>query len=282
MHSAGLRHGTESSLQARQRAAVPPSERPCGVGPKNLVMMMFFRHKSDHGWTSYAPLGDASGPWEKSFPRSPAPLPGHVVLRSRDGEVTALRRTEFARPSDLFQQVDQRRRQLSFAPQSIPTAEGLDVTVTFVLTVQVNDPVRYINASAEPGKEVYLAAQIALRELVATMALADFIGKRIDLSPVAATASRAGDAVGLKVFDDIRIKDLTLPREVAEALSRAEVDKFTAESELERARTEVKITRARLGTAKVLEQNPLLAKIRLLEALPPGTTLEVRGEDSPR
>ncbi|WJY67018.1 SPFH domain-containing protein [Corynebacterium auris] len=214
--------------------------------------------------------------WQPSFPRSPVPRPGHIVLRSRNGEVTALRRPGLARPSDLFQQVDQRRRQLSFAPQRIPTAEGLDVTLTFVLTVRVADAVRYVSASADPASEVYLAAQIALRELISTTQLSELIGTRIDLSPVASAAATAGLDVGLAVEDEVHLKDLSLPYAVSEALSQAEVDKLTAAADLERARTEVKITRARLGTAKVLEQNPLLAKIRLLEALPPGTTLEVR------
>lgn len=80
-------------------------------------------------------------------------------------------------------QVDQRRRQLSFAPQRIPTAEGQDVTLTFVLTVRVSDPVAFLTAADEPDREVYLATQIALRELVATKPLAEFIGQRIDLSP---------------------------------------------------------------------------------------------------
>ena len=94
--------------------------------------------------------------------------------------------------------------------------------------------------------------------------------------PVAEAAREAGEAVGVEVLGDVHLKDLSLPHGVAEALSQAEMDKLTAASELERARTEVKITRARMGTAKVLEQNSLLAKIRLLEALPPGTTLELR------
>ncbi|BAU97425.1 hypothetical protein N24_3163 [Corynebacterium suranareeae] len=55
--------------------------------------------------------------------------------------------------------------------------------------------------------------------------------------------------------------------------------KIQAETDLERARNEVKTTRARLASAKVLEQNPILAKIRMLEALPPGSTIEVREGD---
>ncbi|WP_311488364.1 SPFH domain-containing protein [uncultured Corynebacterium sp.] len=237
--------------------------------------MFFNRNRNFGSWMEYGEV-DAPLSWRPSFPRSPIPLPGHVVLRSRDGEVTTLSRPGFALPTDRFVQVDQRRRQLSFAPQRIPTAEGQDVTLTFVLTVRVSDPVAFLTAADEPDREVYLAAQIALRELVATKPLAEFIGQRIDLSPVAEAAREAGEAVGVEVLGDVHLKDLSLPHGVAEALSQAEVDKLTAASELERARTEVKITRARMGTAKVLEQNPLLAKIRLLEALPPGTTLELR------
>lgn len=237
--------------------------------------MFFNRNRNFCSSMEYVDV-DAPLSWRPSFPRSPIPLPGHVVLRSRDGEVTALPRPGFALPTDRFVQVDQRRRQLSFAPQRIPTAEGQDVTLTFVLTVRVSDPVAFLTAADEPDREVYLAAQIALRELVATKPLAEFIGQRIDLSPVAEAAREAGEAVGIEALGDVHLKDLSLPHGVAEALSQAEVDKLTAASELERARTEVKITRARMGTAKVLEQNPLLAKIRLLEALPPGTTLELR------
>lgn len=248
---------------------------------------MFFKRNRDFGSSMEYVEADAPLAWRPSFPRSPIPLPGHVVLRSRDGEVAAMSRPGFALPTDRFVQVDQRRRHLSFAPQRIPTAEGQDVTLTFVLTVRVSDPVAFLTAADEPDREVYLAAQIALRELVSTKPLAEFIGQRIDLSPVAEAAREAGEAVGVEVLGDVHLKDLSLPHGVAEALSQAEVDKLTAASELERARTEVKITRARMGTAKVLEQNPLLAKIRLLEALPPGTTLELRDrslepQDQPR
>lgn len=235
-----------------------------------------FSRRRDQGWTSYAPGATPAG-WHSSFPLSPAREPGHVVLRNRGGELQVLRGRQRSWPTDRFLLLDQRRRQLSFAPQSIPTAEGIDITLTFVLTVQISDPVRYLSVSADPDKDVYLAAQIAVRELISTLPLMSLITERIDLSPVGQAAAAAGLKVGMLVDEDVRLKDISLPYSVSEALGRAEVDKLNSDTELERARTEVKITRARLGTAKVLEQNPVLAKIRLLEALPPGTTLEIRG-----
>lgn len=237
--------------------------------------MALFRHRSaDLGWTTQAALTQQWHPADGL--RSPAQVPSHALLRSRDGKVEPLHEREFARPGDRFRLVDLRRRHLSLAPQQVPTSEGIDVTLTFVLSIRVSNPLAYVQAAADPESEIYLAAQIALRELVAVTPLEQMIGSRMDLTPVAQAAIAAGHAVGIDVAPNVRLKDFSLPREISSAVDRAVVDKLNAQADLERARTEVKVTRARMGTAKVLEQNPLLAKLALLEALPPGTTLEVK------
>lgn len=224
----------------------------------------------------YSPLSDGPG-WQPAALRSPVPRAGHVVLRQRAGETTRLGTREFVRPGDRFLQVDLRRRLIQVHPQSIPTADAMTVTITLALSARTVDPVAFITDSQGPDEEIYLAAQIALRELVAGLPLADFVGTRIDLTPVLATAQQAAEAVGVEVAT-VLLKDISLPREYSAALQEALVAKVRSETDLERARTEVKTTRARLASAKVLEQNPVLARIRMLEALPPGSTIEVRGE----
>ncbi|WP_257183175.1 SPFH domain-containing protein [Corynebacterium cystitidis] len=240
-------------------------------------MAFFRRRKADFGWTMHAGQSALSEQWLPSDGMfSPAQVPGHAVLRSRNGVVEQLHERELARSGDRFRLVDLRRRHLSISPQQVPTSEGIDVTLTFVLSIRVSDPLAYVQASVDPESEVYLAAQIALRELVAVTPLDQMIGRRVDLSSVATAAVAAGNKVGIDVAPNVRLKDFSLPREISSAVDRAVVDKLNAQADLERARTEVKVTRARMGTAKVLEQNPLLAKLALLEALPPGTTLEVK------
>lgn len=199
------------------------------------------------------------------------------MLRQRDGKITRLNAREFSRPGDRFRQVDLRRRLIQLHPQSIPTADALTVTITLALSARTVDPVSFVSAAQGPDEEIYLAAQIALRELVAELPLEAFVGARIDLAPVLAAAQKTAAGVGVEVAT-VLLKDISLPSDYARALQESLVIKVKAETDLERARTKVKTTRARLASAKVLEQNPVLAKIRMLEALPPGSTVEVRGE----
>lgn len=239
--------------------------------------MSIFRSRSvDRGWTMYSPLSSAPG-WQSASLRSPVPQAGHAVLRQREGEIVRLRTREFSRPGDRFLQVDLRRRLIQMHPQSIPTSDAMTVTITLALSARTVEPVSFVSDSQGPDEEIYLAAQIALRELVAGLPLEAFIGTRIDLAQVLTAAQEAAVAVGVEVAT-VLLKDVSLPGEYSSALQEALVSKVKAETDLERARNEVKTTRARLASAKVLEQNPVLAKIRMLEALPPGSTIEVRGE----
>lgn len=237
--------------------------------------MGVFRRRSA-AWAMYSPLTDGDL-WTGSFPWSPVPLPGHAVVRQRDAEVTRVTGREWTRPGDRHRQVDLRRRLIQVHPQRIPTADGIPVTVTLVMHARTVDPVVFVTASQGPDEEIYLAAQIALREYVAGLPLEELVGVRADLTPLLGPAQEAAAAVGVEV-SAVQLKDLSLPEGYSAALEASLVAKVTAETDLERARTEVKTTRARLASAKVLEQNPVLARIRMLEALPEGSTIEVRGD----
>lgn len=239
-------------------------------------MGIFNRPRRNRGLAMYSPMaGDAA--WQPSPLRSPGALPGHAVLRQREGKITRLDTPQLSSPFDRYQQVDLRRRLIQVHPQRVPTADAMTVTVTLAMSVRTTDPVAFASNSQGPDEEIYLAAQIALRELVATLGLEEFIGTRIDLGPVLDAAKAAGAAVGVEVAS-VMLKDVSLPAQYSDALAQAMVSKVNSEADLERARNEVKTTRARLASAKVLEQNPVLAKIRMIEALPPGSTLEVRND----
>lgn len=241
-------------------------------------MGIFRRRDPNQGWTMYAPMTDGNT-WQPSRLRSPASLPGNTVLRQRDGKITKLQTQERSKAGDRYLQVDTRRRLIQMHPQQIPTADAVNVTITLVLSARTIDPVAFVSDSQSPDQEIYLAAQIALRELVASLALEEFVGARVDLNAVLEAAQTAATRVGVEVTS-AELKDVSLPKEYSSALQESFVSKVKSETELESARNEVKTTRARLASAKVLEQNPVLAKIRMIEARPLGSTIEVRGDQS--
>ncbi len=154
--------------------------------------MGIFRSRSaGMGWSMYAPGQEGFAPeWQSSALRSPVPQVGFAVLRQRDGEISRLKGREFSRPGDQFRQVDLRRRLIQIHPQSIPTADAMAVTITMALTAATIDPVKFVADSQNPDEEIYLAAQIALREMVVAMPLEDFIGVRIDLEQIGRASCR--------------------------------------------------------------------------------------------
>ncbi|WP_026196176.1 SPFH domain-containing protein [Corynebacterium lubricantis] len=239
-------------------------------------MALFRSRANTPGWAMYAPLTDG-GAWQPASLRSPVEQAGHAVLRQRKGTITRLSKREIARPGDRFLEVDLRRRLIQMHPQTIPTADGMTVTLTLAFAARTVDPVQFITEAQGPDEEIYLAAQIALRELVMEQTLDSFVGTRLELDSVLTAAQSAATLVGAQV-NAAFLKDISLPASYSAALQDAVVAKVNSETDLERARNEVKTTRARLASAKVLEQNPVLAKIRMLEALPPGSTIEIRGD----
>ncbi|MCG7309773.1 SPFH domain-containing protein [Brachybacterium sp. ACRRE] len=223
---------------------------------------------------AFAVVDEGSATWERAALLSPVAVPGSAVVRARGERLEKISRREVARPADRFRQVDMRRRQLVLSPQSIPAAEGIDVHVTAVVTVRVGDPVAFAAAAEDPDAEVYLAVQIALRDAVAAVPLDDVLQRRVDLDGVRRAASLAAAGVGLELVAVV-LKDASAPRQVALAREEEQVVQITSRTAMERARAEVKATRARLAAAQMLERSPILAGVRLLEALPAGATLKV-------
>lgn len=246
--------------------------------------------RAELGWLAEAPgTGETfgrrlrrgpGGPWQRGAITSPPVAPGHVVLRSRGGRVEVLPGRAVARPGDLFAVVDVRERLLTLAPQSIATAEGVDVSVTVAVTVRAADPVLTVTATDDPDAAVYLAVQIALRDVVARTALDAVLVRDVDTAALLAAARDAGARVGVEVAS-VQVKDVQAPRRLAAAREEALVVELEAATALERARSEVKATRARLAAAQMLEQSPALARLRMIEALPPGSTVRL-GEDPER
>lgn len=210
---------------------------------------------------------------------SPAAAPGEAVLRTRRGRTELLTSRAVVRIGDVFQVVDTREQLLTLAPQSIATAEGIDVSVTATVTVRAVDPVAVATVSADPMGVVYLAAQIALRDLVAALPLERVLVRDINAEELLDAARAAAAPVGLEVLA-AQVKDVQAPRRLQEAREEALVVELESTTALERARAEVKATRARLAAAQLLEKSPVLARIRELEALPPGSTVTLEPRDS--
>lgn len=205
--------------------------------------------------------------------------PWTVLLQRLDGrptEVLAAGR-HVQRRRATYDVVDLRERLTALAPQEVPTADGLTVKVSASVGWRVADPVAYAEVTVDAFAVVYLAVQVGLRELVAVLDAEDVpAAVRTEGTDRLVAAARAAAArVGIEVLG-VDVKDVLLPFELRQARAELVVGRHRAQVKLEEARAETAALRSLANGAKLLADNPALARLRLVQALPRGTTVELR------
>ncbi len=176
------------------------------------------------------------------------------------------------------QVVDLREQLISLAPQEIPLADGIVVRIGAALTYRVSDPADYLGSAHDPVSLVYLAVQLALRT-----ALADFTSETVLTAvrgreleqQVTAAAEVEATRLGLQIVR-VAVKDVGLPAELRSAAAALVTARQHGLAKLERARAETAALRALSNAARMLDEHPALARLRLVESAPLGAQVVLR------
>lgn len=202
-----------------------------------------------------------------------AATPGFSTLVYRNARLVSVisvgARYYFSRGLQL-RHVDLRRRAITVPSQEVLTADQLSVRITLAAVIQVTDAVRAIEAVDHYEGAVYLALQVAARNVVASTPVEELIEKRSALSaPLKAGAEAATKDLGVELLS-VELKDLVLPPELKKAFSELLRARKEGQAALERARGESAALRNLANTAKLLEDHPALLQLRFMQALEGG------------
>ncbi|NUO91747.1 MAG: slipin family protein [Dermatophilaceae bacterium] len=202
--------------------------------------------------------------------------PRHCALRYRHGvleQVLPAGRHRRLRGQRLVV-LDLRERLLQLAPQEVLTSDGVSMRVSAVVRWSVGDPVEFVEVSADPAATVYLAAQVALRDALATLTADEVVGRGAALPAARITTATAEVArrVGAEVAEVV-VKDVIVPVELRAAATELATARRRGEAQLEAARAETAALRSLANGAKLLDAHPALARLRLVQSAPPGTRI---------
>lgn len=175
-----------------------------------------------------------------------------------------------------YQRVWMLERIVTTAPQDVLTSDGVSVRVTAAVRWAVADARRFVEISDDPSASVYLAVQIALRDALVDVETDTVVrqSRRVLGDALTPAAVAAGLEVGVAVREVV-VKDVILPLDLRSAYAEQVTARARGAAQLERARAETAALRSLANAAKLLDQHPALARLRLVEALPPGSTLEL-------
>jgi regulator of protease activity HflC (stomatin/prohibitin superfamily) len=165
------------------------------------------------------------------------------------------------------QTVDVRETTLDVAGQEIMTADKVTLRLNVVVVARLTD-VRLSASVADDAKQsLYREAQLAVRAVVGGRELDQLLAdKDAVATELEERLRRRASSLGWEVLA-IGIRDVILPGEMKELLNKVTEAKKAAEANLIARREETAAIRSQANTAKLLQDNPTLLRLRELETL---------------
>ncbi|MEM6495051.1 MAG: SPFH domain-containing protein [Pseudomonadota bacterium] len=163
--------------------------------------------------------------------------------------------------------LDTRPVPMEVTAQEILTKDRVSVRITLTSFLQVTDVQEAALSTPDYEGHVYKLVQFAVREAVAGRTLDELLNDRakVDGEIVAHVRREVGE-IGVRVTE-LGIKDVILPGEMRELINRVVEAEKVAQANLIRRREETAATRSLLNTAKLMADNPVLMRLKELEAL---------------
>lgn len=159
--------------------------------------------------------------------------------------------------------VDTRVQIFEVRPQEVPTSDGITVKVSAAARTRVVDPVAFIEFTEDPHGYLYDAIKSWIRATVHGLTLDEVIAG-IDVADTPEGIATAAASVGFELTD-FGVRDVVIPGEIRRATEELVTTRQRSHIALEQARTDVAVLRALANSAKVLEDHPALAAVRLAE-----------------
>jgi len=170
-------------------------------------------------------------------------------------------------PTTTVRKVDIRPRVVPVAGQEVLSADGVALKVSLAARFRVLDPALALNGVESYEVALYTALQLALRAVIAASPIEELLQNRGALGrQVAERAAGEVRAIGLEL-QDAELKDLTLPGELKKIFTQVVRARQEGLAALEKARGETAALRNLANAAQMIERNPNLLHLRLLQVL---------------
>jgi regulator of protease activity HflC (stomatin/prohibitin superfamily) len=177
--------------------------------------------------------------------------------RTRSGSVAKLK----------FYDVEQKELLLDISGQEIMTADKVSLRLNALVAYRITDPLVSVRAVDDAAQALYRSAQLALREAVGAKDLDTLLVSKDALaSELAERIGPRATELGITVVT-AGIRDVILPGDMRDLMNKVTEAKKAAEASLITRREETAAMRMQANTAKILESNPTLMKLKELEVL---------------
>lgn len=163
--------------------------------------------------------------------------------------------------------VDTRWRAHDVTGQEILTKDRVTLRVNLAADFRVIDPMLAVTAVKDFEESLHRALQFAFRKTLGAKTLDQMLAEKVSVDAEAAEKVRAEMALIGVELGEIALKDVILPGEMRDILNKVVTAQKEAEANVIKRREETNATRSLLNTAKVMAENPIMLRLKELEAL---------------
>jgi regulator of protease activity HflC (stomatin/prohibitin superfamily) len=163
--------------------------------------------------------------------------------------------------------VDRREQTADVAGQEIMTSDKVTLRVNLAAVYRVVDAEKAVTTVSDYAQALYREAQLALRAAVGTRTLDALLADKesVGAEVRGVLVPRAAE-FGVQVRS-VGLKDIILPGDMKAILNQVIEAQKRAEADLIKRREETAAARSQANTAKLLAENPVLARLKELELL---------------
>ncbi len=160
---------------------------------------------------------------------------------------------------------DLRQLQLEIAGQELLTKDKAAIRINFYTQYKVTDIEKALLENKDYEKQLYIAMQLVLRAYVGTYTLDELLERKDNIAEaVFEDVKTSATKLGVSVLN-CGIRDVILTGEMKEIMNQVLVAQKKAQANIITRREETASTRSLLNTAKLMEDNDMLYKLKEME-----------------
>ncbi len=161
--------------------------------------------------------------------------------------------------------VDMRQLQMEVAGQELLTKDKASLRINFYAQYKVYDIEKAVLENKDFEKQLYVKLQLALRNFVGTYTLDELLENKNQIAKAVFEDTKiAATTLGVKLISS-GIKDIILTGEMKTIMNQVLIAQKQAQANVITRREETASTRSLLNTAKLMEDNAMLFKLKEME-----------------
>lgn len=168
--------------------------------------------------------------------------------------------------STLLKTVDLRQQQMDLIGQEMMTEDKVTLRLNFVCQYKIVMPLRALELKSF-DEQIHIQLQLILREYVGMLKLDDLLRRKEEAAAFVLSRLREKEAAFGVQFLGAGVKDVILPGEMRDILNTVLLAEKRAQANLITRREETASTRSLLNTAKLMDENQTLFRLKELEFL---------------